>query len=70
MPKNVGYPSTKRKLPLEKIANRMSRSDSLSSIGEFGSVVPPAQQDSVRAARRKKPSMNPFQRIADVFKRK
>lgn len=52
---------TKRKLPAEKMAARMTRSDSLSSVSEFGRVVPLEQQPSIR--KKKKGSGNPFESI-------
>lgn len=48
MPKNIGYPA--RKLPSQRVAERMSRSDSLRSMSEFGEIVPPSQQQARRDA--------------------
>ena len=52
---------TKRTLPMEKIARRMTRSDSLSSVAEFHRVVPLEQQEALRKKKRR--SLNPFEPI-------
>lgn len=52
-----------RALPGLKVAQRMTRRDSLESIGEFGQVVPLEQQPAMRAAvaaKKRKPG-NPFE---------
>jgi len=59
-------PTKKRTLPMEKIARRMTRSDSLSSVGEFGRVVPLEQQAALRKKNKRK-GMNPFERIIDAL---
>lgn len=65
MPNNQGgYPKpNKRKMPLEKMAERaqvMTRQDSLASMSEFGRIVPLSQQAGLR---KKKKSINPFESI-------
>jgi len=59
-------PTKKRTLPMEKIARRMTRSDSLSSISEFGRVVPLEAQESLR--KKKKKSINPFETIINALR--
>lgn len=43
--------------------NQMSRADSLSSIAQYGRVVPTKEQAQLASAPRKKESMNPFSRL-------
>lgn len=57
-------PIKKRVLPMEKIARRMTRSDSLSSVSEFGRVVP---LDKQPALRKKKKGFNPFESIINAL---
>ena len=67
MPNNKGgYPKpSTRKMPIEKIAARMSRSDSLSSYAEFGKIVPKEAQPGLR--KKKKGFRNPFEIIGDAL---
>lgn len=54
-----------RALPGLKVAQRMTRRDSLQSLGEFGQVVPLEQQPAMRAAaaaKKRKPG-NPFEAL-------
>lgn len=58
-------PST-RKMPLEKIARRMSRADSLSSYAEYGRIVPLEQQAQMKK-KKKGGFRNPFEIISDAL---
>ena len=55
-----------RKLPMDKIARRMTRSDSLSSVSEFGKIVPLEQQPAER--KKRKGSGNPFESIGRALR--
>lgn len=67
MPNNKSYPKpSNRKMPMEKIAARMSRSDSLSSYAEFGKIVPKEAQPGLRK-KKKGGFRNPFEVIADAL---
>lgn len=50
-------PTKKRQNPVER---QMSRADSLSSMGEFGSIVPLSKQEALRKA---KPKPGPLNRL-------
>lgn len=54
----------KRTMPAVKQAARMTRADSLSSMSEFGKIVPLEQQPTMRAAiaKKRKPG-NPFEQL-------
>lgn len=60
------YPKPKRKMPLEKIAARMTRADSLSSVSEFGRIVPKEQQAALR--KKKNKTYNPFEVIGRALR--
>lgn len=62
-----GYPKpSTRKMPLEKIAQRMTRADSLSSYASYGRIVPLEDQAKMK---KKKPSgfRNPFEVLANAI---
>ena len=59
----------KRSNPVKRREDRMSRADSLASLGEFGKIVTPAERDSIRETRKPKKmfSMNPFKMIRNAM---
>lgn len=56
----------KRKMPMDKIADRMSRADSLASVSEFGRIIPPSQQAAER--KKRKPAGNIFEQIGRALR--
>jgi len=58
---------SKRSDPTKKPVERaMSRSDSLSSMGEFGAIVPLSKQPALRE-QKKKPKMGPFNLLMNAL---
>ncbi len=64
-----GYPKpSTRKMPIEKIAARMTRADSLSSYAAYGKIVPLEEQARLKGKRKSPGFRNPFEVIANALK--